>query len=40
MFYDQVKNREKLLKFLDISELLTLKQIREIYHRNEESKYL
>jgi len=38
--YDQVKNRAKLRKFLGIDELLSLKQIREIYHRNEESKYL
>jgi hypothetical protein len=38
--YDQVKNREKLREFLGIGELLSLKQIREIYHRKNDSKYL
>ncbi|WP_263640982.1 transposase [Methanobrevibacter arboriphilus] len=38
--YDQVESREKLRKFLNINDLLSLKQIREIYHRNDESKYL
>lgn len=38
--YNQVKNSAKLQKFLGIDELLSLKQIREIYHRNEENNYL
>ena len=38
--HDQVENHVKLRKFLGIDELLSLKQIREIYHRKEESKYL
>ena len=38
--YSEVKNREKLLKFLNINNLLTLKQVREIYSRKNEQKYL
>jgi len=36
----EVKNREKLRKFLNIDHLLTLKQIREVYSRQNEQKYL
>ncbi len=38
--YDEVKNREKFQKFLNIENLLTLKQIREVYSRKNEQKYL
>jgi hypothetical protein len=38
--YYEVENRVKLRKFLNIDELLTLKQIREVYSRNNEQKYL
>jgi hypothetical protein len=38
--YNEVLNNSKLRKFLGIDEVLTLKQIREIYHRYDESKYL
>ena len=34
----EVKNREKLRKFLNIDHLLTLKQIREVYSRKNEQK--
>ncbi|OPY22660.1 MAG: Transposase DDE domain protein [Methanobacterium sp. PtaU1.Bin097] len=36
----EVENREKLRKFLNIDNLLTLKQIREVYSRKYEQKYL
>jgi len=36
----KVKNREKLRKFLNIDDLLTLKQVREVYSRKNEQKYL
>ena len=36
----EVKNREKLRKFLNIDHLLTLKQIREVYSQQNEQKYL
>jgi len=36
----EVKNREKLRKFLNIDHLLTLKQVREVYSRQNEQKYL
>jgi hypothetical protein len=38
--YFEVKNREKLRKFLNIDELLTLKQVREVFSRKYEQKYL
>jgi len=38
--YFEVKNREKLRKFLNIDHLLTLKQVREVYSRKDEQKYL
>lgn len=38
--HHEVKNRRKLQKFLNIKELLTLKQVREVYSRKNESKYL
>ena len=38
--YFEVKNREKLRKFLNIDNLLTLKQVREVYSRQNEEKYL
>jgi len=38
--YFEVKNRKKLRKFLNIDNLLTLKQIREVYSRKNEQKYL
>jgi len=38
--YFEVKNRVKLRKFLNIDNLLTLKQIREVYSRKNEQKYL
>ncbi|AIS31177.1 MAG: transposase [Dysgonamonadaceae bacterium] len=38
--YSEVKNREKLRKFLNINNPLTLKQIREVYSRKNEQKYL
>lgn len=38
--YLEVKNRERLRKFLNINNLSTLKQIREIYSRTNEEKYL
>ena len=38
--YNQVKNKPKLLKFLNIKELQNLKQIRELYSRYEEKNYL
>jgi len=38
--YFEVKNREKLRKFLNIDGLLTLKQVREVYSRKNEQKYL
>jgi len=38
--YYEVNNREKLRKFLNIDDLLTLKQIREVYSRQNEQKYL
>lgn len=36
----EVKNREKLRKFLNIEDMLTLKQVREVYSRQNEQKYL
>ncbi len=36
----EVKSREKLRKFLNINNLLTLKQVREVYSRKNEQKYL
>ena len=36
----EINNREKLQKFLNINKLLTLKQVREIYSRKDEQKYL
>jgi hypothetical protein len=36
----EVENREKLRKFLNINNPLTLKQIREVYSRKNEQKYL
>ena len=38
--YSEVENREKLRKFLNIDHLLTLKQVREVYSRADEQKYL
>ena len=38
--YFEVKTREKLQKFLNIDQLLTLKQVREVYSRTNEQKYL
>ncbi len=38
--YNETMNNSKLRKFLNIDEMLTLNQIREIYHRYDESKYL
>ena len=38
--YFEVKTREKLQKFLNINNLLTLKQVREVYSRKNEQKYL
>ncbi len=38
--YFEVKNRDKLRKFLNIEDMLTLKQIREVYSRKNEQKYL
>ena len=38
--HSEVKNREKLRKFLNIDGLLTLKQMREVYSRKNEQKYL
>lgn len=38
--YFEVKNRGKLRKFLNINNLLSLKQVREVYSRNNEQKYL
>jgi len=38
--YFEVKNRGKLRKFLNIDHMLTLKQVREIYSRKNEQKYL
>jgi len=38
--YNQVESKPKLLKFLNIQELQSLKQIRELYSRYEESNYL
>ncbi|MDI6645083.1 MAG: hypothetical protein QME14_08500, partial [Methanobacteriaceae archaeon] len=38
--YFEVKNRDKLRKFLNIKDMLTLKQIREFYSRKNEKKYL
>jgi len=38
--YFELKNREKLRKFLNINHLLTLKQVREVYSRANEQKYL
>jgi hypothetical protein len=38
--HSEVKNREKLRKFLNIDNLLTLKQVREVYSRKNEQKYL
>ncbi len=34
--YFEVKNRNKLRKFLNIDHLLTLKQVREVYSRENE----
>lgn len=36
----EVKNREKLQKFLNIDDMLTLKQLREVYSRKNEQNYL
>ena len=36
----EVENRGKLRKFLNIDKLLTLKQVREVYSRKNEQKYL
>jgi len=36
----EVKNREKLRRFLNINNMLTLKQVREVYSRKNEQKYL
>lgn len=38
--YSEVQNRRKLRKFLNIDNLLTLKQVREVYSRKNEEKYL
>jgi hypothetical protein len=38
--YNQVENSTRLRKFLNIENLLSLKQIREVYSRHDESKYL
>jgi len=38
--YNEVESSRKLRNFLGIDELLSLKQIREIYHRHDEDKYL
>ncbi|MBV1754842.1 MAG: hypothetical protein KMY52_04535, partial [Methanobacterium sp.] len=38
--YFEVENRGKLRKFLNIENLLTLKQVREVYSRKNEQKYL
>ncbi|MEN6294144.1 MAG: hypothetical protein ABFD07_19290 [Methanobacterium sp.] len=38
--YFEVKNREKLRKFLNIDNMLTLKQVREVYSQKNEQKYL
>jgi len=38
--YFEVKNRGKLQRFLNIDDLLTLKQIREVYSRKNEQKFL
>ena len=38
--YCEVKKRERLRKFLNIEKLLTLKQVREVYSRKNEQKYL
>lgn len=38
--HNEIIGHSKLRKFLDIDEMLSLKQIREIYHRYDESKYL
>ncbi|WP_067089787.1 transposase, partial [Methanobrevibacter curvatus] len=38
--FNQVKNSDKLKKFLNIDELISLKQIREIYSREDAEKYL
>ena len=38
--HSEVKNREKLRKFLNINNPLTLKQVREVYSRKNEQKYL
>ncbi|MDR3062630.1 MAG: hypothetical protein LBU40_00635 [Methanobrevibacter sp.] len=38
--HNQVKDNENLRKFLNIDNLLSLKQTREIYSRNEDFKYL
>ncbi|MBZ9570946.1 transposase [Methanobrevibacter sp. TMH8] len=38
--YNKIISRPKLKKFLDIDEILSLKQIRKIYHRYDECKYL
>jgi len=38
--YNQVKTKPRLSKFLKIKDLQSLKQVRELYHRYSESKYL
>lgn len=38
--HSEVKSRKKLRKFLNINNLLTLKQVREVYSRKNEQKYL
>jgi hypothetical protein len=38
--HSEVENREKLRKFLNIDHPLTLKQVREVYSRHNEQKYL
>ena len=38
--HSEVKNRKKLRKFLNINNMLTLKQVREVYSRKNEQKYL
>jgi hypothetical protein len=38
--YDQVENSARLREFLNIENLLSLKQVREVYSRHEESNYL
>ena len=38
--YNQVNTKSQLSKFLNINDMLTLKQYRELYSRNRHEKYL